>query len=88
MENNNNSAPLKEAESMSDGGKWEKIRAINFLMDHFRTLPREKSQQILIKLARKNQPTDVRFHIAMKLLKENNTDNLTSELLVDALWNG
>jgi hypothetical protein len=57
-------------------------------MDHFGTLPREKSQEILLKLARKNQPTDVRFHIAIKLLKGINIDNHTSELLVDALWNG
>ena len=73
---------------MSNGGKWEKILAINLLMDHFRTLPREKSEELLIKLARKNQPTDVRFHIAIKLLKGSNIDNHTSELLVDTLWNG
>ena len=88
MGNNNDNALLKKAETMSKGGKLEKILAINLLMDHFRTLPREKSQEILLKLASKNQPTDVRFHIAIKLLKENNTDNHTSELLADALWNG
>jgi hypothetical protein len=88
MENNNNIALLKKAETMSDGGKLEKILAINLLMDHFRTLPREKSQELLMKLAKKNQPTDIRFHISVKLLKENNTDKHTTELLVDALWNG
>ena len=88
MENDNDNALLNKAETMSDGGKWEKILTINLLMDHFRTLPREKSQEILLKLARKNQPTDVRFHIAIKLLKGINIDNHTSELLVDALWNG
>jgi hypothetical protein len=88
MENDNDNALLNKAETMSEGGKWEKILAINLLMDHFGTLPREKSQEILLKLARKNQPTDVRFHIAIKLLKGINIDNHTSELLVDALWNG
>jgi hypothetical protein len=73
---------------MSNGGLWEKILAINLLMDHLRTLPREKGQEILVKLARKNQLTEVRFHIALKLLKGINIDNHTSELLVDALWNG
>jgi hypothetical protein len=88
MENNSDNSLLKRAETMSNGGTWEKVLAINLLMDHFRTLPREKCQEILLKLARKNQHTDVRFHIAIRLLKENNTDNHTSELLVDALWNG
>lgn len=88
MENGNGIALLDKAETMSNGGKWEKIIAINLLMDHFRTLPREKSEELLIKLARKNQPTDVRFHIAIKLLKGSNIDNHTSKLLVDALWNG
>lgn len=86
MENDN--ALLDKAESMSNGGRWEKILAINLLMDHFWTFPREKSEEILIKLARKNQPTDVRFHIAIKLLKGTNIDKHTSEVLVDTLWNG
>lgn len=88
MENDNGIALLNKAESMSNGGTWEKILAINLLMDHFMTLPRDKSEEILIKLARKNQPTDVRFHIAIKLLKGTNIDNHTSEVLVDTLWNG
>jgi hypothetical protein len=84
----NGIAILNKAESMSNGGTWEKILAINLLMDHFRTLPREKVKEILIRLARKNQRTDVRFHIAIKLLKGTNIDNHTSEVLVDTLWNG
>ena len=79
---------LDKAETMSNGGTWEKILAINLLMDHFRTLPREKVKEILIRLARKNQPTDVRFHIAIKLLKGSDIDNHISEVLVDTLWNG
>lgn len=59
-----------------------------YWMDHFRTLPREKGKEILIRLARKNQPTDVRFHIAIKLLKGSDIDNHISEVLVDTLWNG
>ena len=73
---------------MSNGGIWEKILAINLLMDHFRSLPNEKSEEILVKLARKNQPTDVRFHMAIKLLKETNLDDQTSRVLVDTLWKG
>lgn len=88
MEGDNGIALLSKAESMSNGGTWEKILAINLLMDHFRTLPGEKSKEILIKLAGKNQPTDVRFHIARKLLKGTEIDNRTSEVLVDTLWNG
>ncbi len=88
MESENGIALLSKAESMSNGGRWEKILAINLLMDHYRTLPGEKSTEILIKLARKNQPTDVRFHIAIKLLKGTNMDTHTSEVLVDTLWNG
>ena len=88
MENDNDIALLNKAESMSNGGTWEKILAINFLMDHFRTLPREKGEEILTKLARKNQPADVRFHIAIKLLKGTTIGNHTSEVLVDTLWNG
>jgi len=84
----NGIAILNKAESMSNGGTWEKILAINLLMDHFRTLPREKVKEILIRLARKNQRIDVRFHIAIKLLKGTNIDNHTSEVLVDTLWNG
>jgi hypothetical protein len=84
----NGIALLDKAETMSIGGRWEKILAINLLMDHFRTLPREKSTEILLRLARKNQPTDVRFHIAIKLLKGSDIDNHTSEVLVDTLWNG
>jgi hypothetical protein len=57
-------------------------------MDHFKALPREKSEELLIKLARKDQPTDVRFHVAIKLLKGSNIYSHTSELLVDTLWNG
>ena len=88
MEDDNGIALLDKAETMSNGGAWEKILAINLLMDHFRTLPREKVKEILIRLARKNQPTDVRFHIAIKLLKGSDIDNHISEVLVDTLWNG
>lgn len=88
MENDNDIALLNKAEIMSNGGIWEKILAINLLMDHFRSLPSEKSEEILIKLARKNQPTDVRFHMAIKLLKETNLDDQTSRVLVDTLWKG
>jgi hypothetical protein len=88
MGDGNGIALLDKAETMSNGGTWEKILAINLLMDHFRTLPREKVKEILIRLARKNQPTDVRFHIAIKLLKGSDIDNHTSEVLVDTLWNG
>ena len=88
MEDHNGIALLDKAETMSNGGTWEKILAINLLMDHFRTLPTEKVKEILIRLARKNQPTDVRFHIAIKLLKGSDIDNHTSEVLVDTLWNG
>ncbi|HZD33776.1 MAG TPA: hypothetical protein VE130_01110 [Nitrososphaeraceae archaeon] len=88
MENDNGIALLNKAESMSNGGIWEKILAINLLMDHFRSLPNEKSEEILVKLARKNQPTDVRFHMAIKLLKETNLDDQTSRVLVDTLWKG
>ncbi|MGB7661279.1 MAG: hypothetical protein WBL67_00930 [Nitrososphaeraceae archaeon] len=59
---------------MSKGGKWEKILAINLLMDHFRTFPREKGKKILIRLARKNQPTSVRFHRAIKLYCNKTTE--------------
>jgi hypothetical protein len=45
MGNNNDNALLKKAETMSKGGKLEKILAINLLMDHFRTLPREKKSR-------------------------------------------
>jgi len=88
MEDDNGIALLDKVETMSNGGTWEKILAINLLMDHFRTLPREKVKEILLRLARKNQPTDVRFHIAIKLLKGTKIDNHTSEVLVDTLWNG
>ncbi|MGB7633143.1 MAG: hypothetical protein WBL68_05420 [Nitrososphaeraceae archaeon] len=88
MGDDNGIALLDKAETMSNGGTWEKILAINLLMDHFRTLPREKVKEILIRLARKNQPTDVRFHIAIKLLKGSDIDNHISEVLVDTLWNG
>jgi len=88
MEDDNGIALLDKVETMSNGGTWEKILAINLLMDHFRTLPREKVKEILLRLARKNQPTDVRFHIAIKLLKGSDIDNHTSEVLVDTLWNG
>jgi hypothetical protein len=88
MENDNGIALLDKAESMSNGGIWEKILAINLLMDHFGSLPREKSEEILIRLARKNQPTDVRFHMAIKLLKGTNVDDPTSRVLVDTLWKG
>jgi hypothetical protein len=84
----NGVALSNKAESMSNGGTWKKILAINLLMDHFRALPREKGKEILIRLTRKNQPTDVRFHIAIKLLKGSDIDNHTSEVLVDTLWNG
>jgi hypothetical protein len=40
MENDN--VFLNKAESMSNGGRWEKILTINILMDHFWTFPREK----------------------------------------------
>ena len=53
-----------------------------------RTLVTEKVKEILIRLARKNQPTDVRFHMAIKLLKGSDIDNHISEVLVDTLWNG
>ena len=86
MENDN--ALLSKAESMSNGGIWEKILAVNLLMDHFRTLPREKGEELLIKLARKNQPMYVRFHIIIRLLKGTNIDNHTSVVIVDTLWNG
>ena len=88
MENDNGIALLNKAEGMSNGGIWEKILAINLLMDHFGSLPREKSEEILIRLARKNQPTDVRFHIAIKLLKGANVNDQTSKTLVDTLWKG
>jgi hypothetical protein len=88
LENDNGIALLNKAESMSSEGIWEKILATNLLMDHFGSLPSEKSEEILIKLARKNQPTDVRFHIAIKLLKGTNVDHQTSKVLVDTLWNG
>jgi hypothetical protein len=88
MENANGVALLNKAEIMLNGGTWEKILYINLLVDHFKALPREKSEVLLIKLARKDQPTDVRFHIAIKLLKGSNIDSHTSELLVDTLWNG
>jgi hypothetical protein len=81
-------ALLDKAESMSNGGTWEKILAINLLMDHFSTLPREKVEELLIKLARKNQSTDVRFHIAINLLKGTNFDKRMFDVLVDTLWNG
>ena len=87
MGDDNCIALLDKAETMSNGGTWEKILAINLLMDHFRTLPTEKVKEVLIRLARKNQPTDVRFHIAIKLLKGSDIDNHTSEVLVDTLWN-
>lgn len=45
MGNNNDNALLKKAEIMSKGGKLEKILAINLLMDHFRTLPRDGEQK-------------------------------------------
>lgn len=88
MENDNGIALLDKAESMSNGGIWEKILATNLLMDHFGSLPSEKSEGNLIKLARKNQPTDVRFHVAIKLLKGTNVDHQTSKVLVDTLWDG
>jgi len=47
---------LNKAETMSNGGTWEKILAINLLMDHFMALPREKGEELFIKLARKNIP--------------------------------
>lgn len=88
MENDNGIALLNKAENMSNGGIWEKILATNLLMDRFGSLPNEKSEEILIKLARKDQPTDVRFHIAIKLLRGTNVDHQTSKVLVDTLWNG
>ena len=88
MKNDNGIALLNKAEGMSNGGIWEKILAINLLMDHFGSLPNEKSEEILVKLARKNQPTDVRFHIAIKLLKGANVNDKTSKALVDTLWKG
>ena len=35
MEDDNGIALLDKAETMSNGGTWEKILAINLLMDHF-----------------------------------------------------
>jgi hypothetical protein len=88
MENGNDITLLEKAETMSNGGTWEKILAVNLSMDHFTALSKEKSEELLIKLARKDQPADVRFHIAIKLLKGSNLDNHTSELLVDTHWYG
>jgi hypothetical protein len=84
----NDSAVLSSAESMSNGGIWDKIRAINSLIDNFNRLPRVKSEDLLIKLAKRDQPTDVRFHIAVKLLKGTHLDENTHAILVDTLWNG
>lgn len=85
MENDN--AILNQAELLSDGGIWEKIRAFDLLIKSFWTLPRKKCEELLIKLAEKNQPTDVRFHVAVRLLKGANIENNTYEALVNTLWN-
>ena len=59
-----------------------------FIDGLFQGVTKRKKWRASHKVARKDQPTDVRFHIAIKLLKESNTDSYTSELLVDTLWNG
>lgn len=85
MENDN--PILNEAEFLSNGGIFDKIRAIDLLIKSFWTLPRNKCEELLIKLAGHNQPTDVRFHVAMRLLKGANIKSSTYEALVNALWN-
>lgn len=84
----NDSVILSNAENMSNGGVWDKIRAINSLIDNFNRLPTAKGKELLIKLAKRDQPTDVRFHIAVKLLKGTHLDDDTHAILVDTLWNG
>ena len=41
----NDSVILSNAENMSNGGVWDKIRAINSLIDNFNRLPTAKSNR-------------------------------------------
>ena len=78
---------LNSAESLSNGGIWEKIRAFDILVENFWILPRHKCDEILIKLAQNIQPTEVRLHIALSLLKGPHIDNNTYQTLVHTLVN-
>jgi actin-related protein len=85
--NDNDNVVLNEAELLSNGGIWEKIRAFDSLIKSFWTLPRKECEELLIKLAKNNQPTDVRFHVALRLLKGVQIDKNTYEALVNTLLN-
>ncbi|MFZ0328505.1 MAG: hypothetical protein WBP64_08865 [Nitrososphaeraceae archaeon] len=87
MENDNDNVVLNEAESLSNGGIWEKIRAFDLLIKSFWTLPRKECEELLTKLAKNNQPTDVRFHVALRLLKGVHVDKNTYKALVNTLLN-
>jgi len=50
----NDNAILSSAENMSNGDIWDKIRAINSLIDNFNRLPTVKSKELLIKLAKRS----------------------------------
>jgi hypothetical protein len=78
---------LNSAESLSSGGIWEKIRASDILINSFWKLPRHECDEILIKLAQNNQPTEVRLHIALNLLRGPHIDNNTYQNLVHTLIN-
>jgi hypothetical protein len=65
----------------------EKIQAFDALVNSFWILPRHKCDEILIKLAQNNQPTEVRFHVALSLLKGPHIDNNTYQALVHTLVN-
>jgi hypothetical protein len=78
---------LNSAESLSNGGIWEKIRAFDILIKNYWILPRHECDEILIKLAQNNQHTEVRLHIALNLLKGPHIDNNTYQNLVHTLIN-
>jgi hypothetical protein len=76
----NDADVLNSAESLSNGGTWEKIRALDILLKSFWTLPRHECDEILIKLAQNSQPTEVRLHLALSLLNGPHIDNNTYQV--------